>query len=77
MERIFMKEQEVLRANIAEMEFAITVKTGKGEKSTEKEIDKTVNTVLEIGSALDKKYGNFSYGRCRVYPDGTGLVLER
>jgi len=26
----------------------------KGEKSTEKEIDKTVDTVLEIGSALDK-----------------------
>ena len=26
MERIFMKEQEVLRANIAEMEFAITEK---------------------------------------------------
>ena len=59
------------------MRIAITVKTGKGEKSTEKEIDKTVDTVLEIGSALDKKYGNFSYGRCRVYPDGTGLVMEK
>lgn len=54
------------------MKIVITVKTGKGEKSTEKEIDKTVDTVLEIGSALDKKYGDFSYGRCRVYPDGTG-----
>ena len=59
------------------MRIAITVKTGKGEKSTEKEVDKTVDTVLEIGSALDKKYGDFSYERCRVYPDGTGLVLER
>jgi len=55
------------------MRIAITVKTGKGEKSTEKEVD----TVLEIGSALDKKYGDFSYGGCRVYPDGTGLVLEK
>ena len=47
--------------------------TGKGEKSTEKEVD----TVLKIGSALDKKHEDFSYGRCRVYPDGTGLVLEK
>lgn len=59
------------------MRIAITVKTGKGEKSTEKEIDKTVDTALEIGSLLDKKYGDFSYGRCRVYPDGIGLVMER
>jgi len=59
------------------MNITITVKTGKGEKSTDKEIDKTVDTVLEIGSALDKKYGEFSYGRCRVYSDGTGLVMEK
>ena len=59
------------------MKIVITVKTGKEKKSTEKEIDKTIYTVLEIGSALDKKFDNFSYGRCRVYPDGTGLVMEK
>lgn len=59
------------------MKIIITVKTGKGEKSTEKEIDKTVDTVLEIGFILDKRYGRFRYGRCRVYPDGTGLVLVK
>jgi hypothetical protein len=59
------------------MKIAITVKTEKSEKSIEKEIDKTVDTALEIGSLLDKKYGSFNYGRCGVYPDGTGLVLER
>jgi hypothetical protein len=59
------------------MMIAITVKTGKGEKSTEKEIDKTVDTILEIGSALDKKYGDFTYRRCRIYSDGTGLVMEK
>jgi hypothetical protein len=58
------------------MRIAITVKTGKGENVTEKEIVKTVDTVLENGSALDKKYGGFSYERCRVYPDGAGLVLK-
>ena len=59
------------------MKIAITIKTGKGEKSTGKEVDKTVDTALKIGSILDKKYGSFSYGRCRVYSDGTGLVLEK
>ncbi len=59
------------------MKVILTVKTGKGEKSTEKEVDKTVDTALKIGSILDKKYGSFSYGRCKVYPDGTGLVMEK
>ena len=59
------------------MKIAIIVRTGKGEKSTEKEVDRTVDTVLEIGSILDKKLGSFNYGRCRVYPDGTGLVMEK
>ena len=58
------------------MKIAITVKTGKGERSTEKEVDKTVDTTLEIGSILDKKYRSFSYRRCKVYPDGTGLILK-
>ncbi len=59
------------------MKIAITVKTRNGEKSIEKEIDKTVNTVLEIGSILNKKLVSFSYGKYRVYPDETGLVMEK
>jgi hypothetical protein len=31
------------------MEIKITVKTGKGDKSSKAEIDKTVDTVLMIG----------------------------
>lgn len=59
------------------MKITITATTGKGEAPTEKDIDKTVDTVLEIGSALDKKFRDFSYGRYRVYPDGNGLVMEK
>jgi len=59
------------------MRVIITVKTGKGEKSTAKEIDKTVTAVMRISRILDKRYGNFNYEKCRVYPDGTGLVLVK
>ena len=57
------------------MKIIITVKTGKGSKSTQKEIDKTVDTVLMIGEIINKKLGGVREGRCRVFSDGTSLLL--
>lgn len=58
------------------MEITITTKTGKGSKSSEEEIDKTVDTVLMIGEIINKKLRGVQEGRCRCYRDGTSLVLN-
>ncbi len=44
------------------MKIIITVKTGKGLKSTKKEIDKTVDTVLLIGELINNKYKKVQEG---------------
>jgi len=54
------------------MKTIITIKTGKGNKSTEREIDSTVDEVMRI--ALKIK-GDVIGGRC--YCDGTSLILEK
>ena len=54
------------------MKIAITLKTGKGEKSTEKEIDRTVDEVMKISSKIN---GKIIGERC--FCDGTQLVLEK
>lgn len=59
------------------MKIIITVKTGKGLNSTKKEIDKTVDMVLMIGEMINKKLKGVKEGRCKIYTDGTSLVLER
>ncbi len=58
------------------MEITITAKTGKGSKSTKKEIDKTCDTVLMIGELINKKLKGVQEGRCRCYEDWTSLVLK-
>lgn len=59
------------------MKIILTIKTGKGSKSTKKEIDESVDKVLEMGSYLNKKYKGFDCGRCRLYEDGTSLILTK
>jgi len=54
------------------MKTTITTKTGKGENSTEKEIDKTVDEVMRIGLRLDGKIIGGD-----VYCDGTSIILEQ
>lgn len=56
------------------MKVILTVKTGRGEKSTTKEIDKTVDEVMRISSNINVN-GKILGERC--FCDGTGLVLER
>ena len=50
----------------------IIVKTGKGSKSNEREIDNTVDEVMRIGFKLGGKIVSGD-----VYGDGTSLVVER
>lgn len=59
------------------MKIIITVKTGKGSKSTKKEIDKTVDALIDTAQVLQKKFRGFKECRCRIYPDGTSMTLER
>ena len=53
------------------MEIEVIVRTGKGRKSNEKEIDKTVDEVMRIGLRLKGKIVGGD-----VFEDGTSLVLE-
>ena len=59
------------------MKAILTIKTGKGSKSTKQEIDKTVDVVLSMGTELEKRMNGFKIGRCKVYEDGTSLILTK
>ena len=50
----------------------VIVRTGKGKKSKEHEIDKTVDEVMKIGLRLKGKIVGGD-----VYGDGTSLVIEK
>ena len=52
------------------MKIIITIKD-------KKDVDSTVDKVLDIGSMLEKKFKGFKMGRCRCMIDGTMLVLEK
>ena len=52
------------------MKIIITIKDKKN-------IDSTVDRVLEIGSILEKKFKGFRMGRCKYMSDGTSLILEK
>jgi hypothetical protein len=52
------------------MKIIITIKD-------KKDVDSTVDKVLDIGSMLEKKFRGFKMGRCRCLRDGTTLVMER
>jgi len=58
------------------MIITITVKTGKGDKSSKLDIDNTVDAVLLIGKLVSQKFKGIQEGRCRCYKDGTSLVLR-
>jgi len=57
------------------MKIIVTVKTGKGDKSTTRQIDRTVDQLMNIVGHIEKKK-NFKTAHQRCYPDGTGIVLE-
>ena len=59
------------------MKMILTVKTGKGDKSTSKDVDKTVDLLVEACQILNKKFNGFKEGRCKIYSDGTSMILER
>jgi hypothetical protein len=59
------------------MKIIIIVKTGKGDKSTEKEIDKTVDILERILFALDKEFKNYGWSKCKAMCDGIQIVLEK
>ena len=43
----------------------------------DKNLDKTVDDILKIGSLLEKKFKGFKMGRCRCMEDGTTLILVK
>jgi len=59
------------------MKITITVKTGKGDKSTEKEIDKTIDILEKILFLIDDKFKSYKWSKCRAMCDGTQIFLER
>jgi len=52
------------------MRIIITIKDKKN-------VDSTVDKVLDIGSMLEKKYKGFKMGHCRCLEDGTTLIMEK
>ena len=51
------------------MKIVITIK--------DKNLDKSVDDILTIGSMLHKKFKGFEVGRCKCMSDGARLVLEK
>ena len=43
----------------------------------DKNLDKTVDDVLMIGSILEKKFKGFKVGRCKCMSDETTLIMEK
>jgi len=43
----------------------------------DKNLDKTVDDVLMIGSMLEKKFKGFKVGRCKCMSDETTLIMEK
>jgi hypothetical protein len=56
------------------MEITITTKT---KNPTQKELDKSVDLVLELGEVIEKKMKGFKIGRCKFYYNGTSLILSK
>jgi len=57
------------------MEITLIVKTGKGKKSSAKDVDKTVDELMKIAEYMGKKGYNLDGGRC--FCDGTQAVLKK
>lgn len=57
------------------MKIILTVKTGKGKKSTEKDVDKTVDEIMKALTYFEKRgYDDFT---CRCFDDGTQVIIEK
>ena len=52
------------------MKIIITIKDKKN-------VDSTVDKILDIGSMLEKKFKGFKVGRCRCLSDETTLILKK
>lgn len=57
------------------MKINLTVKTGKGKKSKEKEVDGTVDKIMEIIGDLENGGYKVKSGKC--FCDGESVVLEK
>ena len=59
------------------MKIIITVKTRKGKKSTEREIDKTVDILEKILFLIDDKFKSYKWIKCKAMCDGTQITLKK
>jgi hypothetical protein len=58
------------------MKITITTKT-KSKNPSQKELDKSVDLVLEAGEVVAHKLKGFDICRCKCYRDGTSLILKK
>jgi len=58
------------------MKIILTIKSNKGIHTTPKENDFIVEKILEVGSYLEKKFGDVQIGNCRCLNDGVTLILK-
>lgn len=58
------------------MRMILTVKTGKGKKSTKKEIDQTVEELMRQWELISKSF-KWSKSMARCHADGTTLILKQ
>lgn len=59
------------------MKIIVTVKTGKGNKSSEAEIDKTAGVLEQIILIFNSNFKNYEWIGCKAMPDGTQIILEK
>jgi len=58
------------------MKVTINVQTGKGNKSTRKDIDKSVDIIEKISEFVELKL-KAKMGEVKCYRDGTSAVFEK
>lgn len=57
------------------MKIILTAKTEKGDKSTERDIDKTVDELVKISNCFNKK--QYKFIGPKFYKDGTSFVVKK
>jgi hypothetical protein len=59
------------------MKIIITAKTGRGEDSTEKEIDNATDKLENLMYYVDENFKGFKWTGLKCMCDGTQIIMEK
>lgn len=59
------------------MKVIINVQTGRGKRSTTKDVDKTVDLLQKVMERTERLFRGYKWKDCICSCDGTSIVLEK